>query len=567
MPRHPSPAQSDASIQNGKRSQGRPASGARETPAFDPTRSELRAQTIALAHESIQRSERGSLFHDYYQPQSPVAVHYTNECARASLLNDRVDQFREAELAKQIRTAEGAFNRRQIRRVRYLQGKLDTRPAEAVEQLLESGQGVDFLGDCFEGLADAVRTHGFLAQDLALEALHDCGCTEEPASIGRNPLAYTIQINNLGCTPGVPPTVIEQWLEPIRRPAALRDLPRHELIGADPDECSMRLLQALESEHLRLRALAPQVREELDHPKLAEALNRASILTDASARRAARSHTEGRVTFIQSSRELFKVLDRDAVGPLSFVPGPLSSDVGPLPAGNGPAADAPPESGLLDEMASVEGEPEGEGDWPVGVDQGLPMAPDDGPMAADRRTVRLYPPKPENGIDAAIVGPDKTVTYVDARVSDEGCAKMRKTAPEVAGPEQTPGPEGHGADDDNGATGADELVRLWTSLVPLSACRREGSLLTGDPGKEAAALAQAVQQTTGYADVSALRAGDATPELNRDEALPPTAPGGAEPDPSALHASGTTLHDPLAALIGKYQKEFDAELRAYDHLE
>ena len=27
-----------------------------------------------------------------------------------------------------------------------------------------------------------------------------------------------------------------------------------------------------------------------------------------------------------------------------------------------------------------------------------------------------------------------------------------------------------------------------------------------------------------------------------------------------------TAHDPMLALIAKYQKEFDAELRPYDHL-
>jgi len=118
MPRDPSTEQSNGSRQNGKRSQGRASPGAKANPALDPTMAELRAQTIALAHESILRSERANQWHEFYKPQSLIAVHLVNECARSSLLADRVEQFRQAELEKQVRQEEKAFRRRERRRVR-----------------------------------------------------------------------------------------------------------------------------------------------------------------------------------------------------------------------------------------------------------------------------------------------------------------------------------------------------------------------------------------------------------------------------------------------------------------
>ena len=103
MPNTPATAQISASQQNGTRSRGPSAPGARPKPALDANKSGLRCQTIALAHESLLRSERCNQWHDYYKPQSPVAVHLTNECARPMLLADRTDQYRQAELEKQPR--------------------------------------------------------------------------------------------------------------------------------------------------------------------------------------------------------------------------------------------------------------------------------------------------------------------------------------------------------------------------------------------------------------------------------------------------------------------------------
>ena len=246
MPRNPSPAQSHASEQNGKRSRGPTSPEGKARSALSSKNSGLRAQTIALDHESPRYNDRCDQWHDFYQPQSPAALHYTNECARASLLSDRCAEYRQAVLQKQVRDEERTWNRKQQRRLRYLMAKIKTSPGETLGQLKTFGLGVGFLFDSFEALIDAVRNWGYLPPNLAEIALQLGGCTLEPESIRANLLAYTIQINNLGCTPGVPAAVIDSWLEPARRPAALGDRPRQEVMSSNPGECRERLLRALE---------------------------------------------------------------------------------------------------------------------------------------------------------------------------------------------------------------------------------------------------------------------------------------------------------------------------------
>ena len=150
-----------------------------------------------------------------------------------------------------------------------------------------------------------------------------------------NALAYAIQINNLGCTPGVPAAVIAQWLEPAHRPAALRDRPRHELTGTDPRECRERLLAVLEAERDRLRDLDEQVRREVDVPSLLEALDCVSILTEETARRLARSQSEARIDVPPDVEGAGQNPRGGPRGPWSFVLCPLSFVLGGRRRGGG----------------------------------------------------------------------------------------------------------------------------------------------------------------------------------------------------------------------------------------
>ena len=291
------------------------------------------------------------------------------------MLSDRCAEYRQAELQKQVREEERTWNRKQQRRLRYLMSKIKTSPGETVGQLKEFGRGVGFLFDSFEGLIDEVRTWGHLPPNLAEIALQLCGCTPEPASIRDNPLAYTIQINNLGCTPGVSASDIDSWLEPANRPAALGHRPRHEVMGTGPGECRERLLRLLEVERDRLRDMEERVTREVDHPSLLEALDRASILTEETARRLARSQSEARTTFHRAWKDLVKVLaaDREDLGPLSSVLCPSCS-------GN---------------VAVMEAASEGEEPEPAGADELLPAETDAVPPRACRQADDFFAGDPE----------------------------------------------------------------------------------------------------------------------------------------------------------------------------
>jgi hypothetical protein len=359
------------------------------------------------------------MWHEAYQPQDLILAHHVTELARSSLLADQMAEFRQAQLTEQARREELRWRRGRQRRTRYLGIQIRTRPAEAVEQLLAFGAGVEFLVDAFLGLIREVRTLGHLSAEVAVRDLEVCGCTQEPAAIGCNPLAYTILINNLGATPGVSAADIDPWLGPLRRPGELRDRPRHELMGANPEECGIRLLGILEAECKRLQSLADRVHEEVDIPSLCQALNRVCILTDKEARRAARAHTEARGNFRQAVNDLTKALDREQ----KKRSGPLSSVNGHSRAGNGAATEEPAKAARAEEAGAMEAGFESQGAGTADREKGRTEAP----LHAGRREDGLFPPKPENTSDRILPDHYQPMTYVDARVSSLGCAKMRKT--------------------------------------------------------------------------------------------------------------------------------------------
>src|SRR4051812_45965864 len=62
----------------------------------------LRAELVALPNEAPAAiAARAEVWNEYYQPQSPAAQHLVNECARATVLADRVDGYQQAVLARQ----------------------------------------------------------------------------------------------------------------------------------------------------------------------------------------------------------------------------------------------------------------------------------------------------------------------------------------------------------------------------------------------------------------------------------------------------------------------------------
>ena len=135
------------------------------------------------------------------------------------------------------------------------------------------------------------------------------GMTPDDATICRYELAYTITLNALGCLPDQPAPDLAKWLEPVNRPFPLRNKPREELMGADADACRAAIVNRIREELIPLRELHARVVREVDEPALLEALQRASILEDAAARRVARCLAEVRMTYHRAWRDLVKDLE------------------------------------------------------------------------------------------------------------------------------------------------------------------------------------------------------------------------------------------------------------------
>src|ERR1700722_6952978 len=135
------------------------------------------------------------------------------------------------------------------------------------------------------------------------------GLAPDDATICRYELAYTITLNALGCLPDQPAPDLAKWLEPVNRPFPLRNKPREELMGADADASRAFIVKRIREELIPLRELHARVVKDVDEPALLEALQRASILEDAAARRVARCLAEVRMTYHRAWRDLVKDLE------------------------------------------------------------------------------------------------------------------------------------------------------------------------------------------------------------------------------------------------------------------
>ena len=88
-------------------------------------------------------------------------------------------------------------------------------------------------------------------------------------------------------------------------------MPVDEFFGSDAGENRELLVRELKGEVERLRAEADRLAREVDGPRLAAILDRASIPIDEAARRLTRSHAEARTTYHRASSALWPMLERE----------------------------------------------------------------------------------------------------------------------------------------------------------------------------------------------------------------------------------------------------------------
>src|SRR4051794_34993791 len=82
----------EVSRHNGRLGRGPRTDEGRRRARQAPRDRSLRATTIALTHEDHDAiAARADHWHEAIRPDTPMACHLVNECARASLLADRAD--------------------------------------------------------------------------------------------------------------------------------------------------------------------------------------------------------------------------------------------------------------------------------------------------------------------------------------------------------------------------------------------------------------------------------------------------------------------------------------------
>jgi hypothetical protein len=177
----------------------------------------LRARTHALPHEAPQVAARADEWHDHYQPQSPAACHLTNECARATVLADRCDRYRQATLAQQVKEARQRWDRRRRRKVTALVNRLPLEPATATAGLKSFAHGLRWIIGFYGQLIKVTRDHGRWMQEDFETVIRLYGIHPVPEEIRQHALSYTLQVCHLVCTPGVAPDVIDAWQAPDAR--------------------------------------------------------------------------------------------------------------------------------------------------------------------------------------------------------------------------------------------------------------------------------------------------------------------------------------------------------------
>jgi hypothetical protein len=115
-----------------------------------------------LTHESKDAADRADHWHDRHRPQSHAAAHLPNECARATLLADRADAFRQATLDGQAKHVRQNRNRSQRRRQAMLAEKLRTDVRSAAAELKSIATGLRGVIGVHRELIDAVLERGHL---------------------------------------------------------------------------------------------------------------------------------------------------------------------------------------------------------------------------------------------------------------------------------------------------------------------------------------------------------------------------------------------------------------------
>jgi hypothetical protein len=223
-----------------------PARGAGGPPNLAALKDGLRAMTYPLPQEAEAAARRAAVWHVFYKPESPAAIHLTNECARATIVADRAEKFRQARVERQKAYVPRNWRRRR-RRLEATTKRMHEDRLGTLPELMSFSEGCHELANAMQEGIDGVRFRGYLLEEELENAIyyHEIWPVEELMHV--DVTVYTFHTLNLACTPGVTPEQLDAWVEPANRPADLRGHSREQLIPGDPERCRERLIELLKA--------------------------------------------------------------------------------------------------------------------------------------------------------------------------------------------------------------------------------------------------------------------------------------------------------------------------------
>jgi hypothetical protein len=260
----------------------------------------------------VAAAQRAKEWHSYYGPTSPAAKHLANECARASVVADRAEEFRAARIERQKANVKRNWRRRRKRKVDNAFKRMPEDQLGALEELESFSDGCAALAKDVRISINILEVTGYLPDRVLESAIYDHGIWPVENKIHLNATAYTFHTLNLACTPSVTPEQLDAWIEPPNRPLELQGLSREQLIPGDAAQCLQRLVEYLSLRLEELTHAEVRLRQEEDEPELRWLRDEAETLSEKAARQVTRSHAASRTTFRRAFRELCKTLERDA---------------------------------------------------------------------------------------------------------------------------------------------------------------------------------------------------------------------------------------------------------------
>jgi hypothetical protein len=301
-------------IANAAKSTGPKTPAGKDRARANSLRHGLRAEILPLPNEDpTVVAARAEAWNTYYQPQSPAAQHFVNQCVAASLLADRCHRHHTSALSKQVRNAPllEEFNREnEIDRLFVM---IHSDPETAVRDLGRTAHGCRWLLHRWTPLAEAFQKNNHWTPSQLEDAIRLGG--RDPKAGRTNPTVYMLKLYNLLLEGDPDPDVIAGLLDPYSVPLELAGVFKIDLLPT-PDTCRREIIDTFTRTIEHLKTDEALLREALEEPDRDGPSERAVILTDPDqARLVLRYQAEARTSFHRSYNDLLRTLQRDESGP------------------------------------------------------------------------------------------------------------------------------------------------------------------------------------------------------------------------------------------------------------